>query len=208
LVRHGSNLSRFGASGKPGAVQIVMLRRIALASVSILALTPAASAADLYVTGPAGYKDGWYPSWAGFYVGVNGGYGWSPHNDQLRDFNSNTFPGLSPEDAFGGGQIGYNVQLGKIVLGYEADIQDSGIGDKKKLNGVVYQSDLDWFGTARGRIGHSMGPALAYLTGGLAYGEMNNRADYFGTSTYKFKGTVTGYVLGSGLNTNLALHGR
>ena len=45
---------------------------------SVVALATA-NAADLSA-GPAGDKDGpvyAWPGWAGFYIGINGGYGWS-----------------------------------------------------------------------------------------------------------------------------------
>src|SRR5579864_4625414 len=100
-----------------------MFRRFVLTSVSVLALTAAANAADIYVPGPAGpggYKDAWYPTWAGFYIGVNGGYAWSDHSDK---FAVAPFTGLDPQGGFGGGQIGYNWQSANFVFGVEADIQ-------------------------------------------------------------------------------------
>src|SRR5258706_13123413 len=101
-----------------------------LTLISALALGAfSANAADMYRAAPAGgYKD--EPvyvanTWTGFYVGVNGGYGWTPSDSTFgTDF--------SPSGGFGGGQIGYNWQgafgLGShLVLGVEADIQGAGI---------------------------------------------------------------------------------
>ena len=81
----------------------------------------------------------------------------------------------------GGGQLGYNWQRGTWVFGLEGDIQFSnerGSGDVCTVAGcpagsAVFTRDykLDWFGTARGRVGFL--PAeriLLYATGGLAYG--------------------------------------
>ncbi|MGO8953833.1 MAG: outer membrane protein [Rhodomicrobium sp.] len=135
-----------------------MLRRVILGAVSVIAFTAAANAADMYVPGPAGgYKDAYVPvdTWAGFYAGVNGGYGWSANNSTLSEtetYQGNNVCTLAPcgtlisgsqsfstEGWFGGGQIGYNWQpagaggykdgpvLGNFVFGIEADIQGADI---------------------------------------------------------------------------------
>src|SRR5215469_4641385 len=137
---------------------------------SAVALT-SANAADMYVpaaAGPGGFKDVPYvASWAGFYAGVNGGYGWSEHSDVLAGPG---FRGLSPSGGFGGGQIGYNWQGvldPRIVLGIEADIQGAGINDNKFFGPRPpilrvfsdFESRLDYFGTVRGRLGYAFGPS-------------------------------------------------
>ncbi len=173
-----------------------------------------ANAADMYRPSEGGYKDG--PAyagvnWAGFYAGVNGGYGWSPFSDQIK--NTVFDPpatGVSPGGGFGGGQIGYNWQgmmLPHLVLGVEADIQGSGINDTLKDNYAKYSSSIDWFGTVRGRVGYSFDRALVYATGGLAYGSVNNEIaiiDNIPNHTYKKSGVDTGYVLGGGLEYQVA----
>jgi outer membrane immunogenic protein len=152
--------------------------------------------------GSSDYKDGIMPApaWAGFYIGVNGGYGWSAGSDQFSFHDTDTgetSEGLNPKGAFGGGQIGYNWQMSgsRWVLGAEADIQASGISETFNFGeGAVQKSSLDWFGTVRGRIGYALGSSLLYTTGGLAYGRINDNA--FGE--FKKNETVTGYVLGGG----------
>jgi outer membrane immunogenic protein len=107
----------------------------------------------------------------------------------------------------GGGQIGYNWQYSPlIVLGLEADFQGALEKDSNTLtnpitasvpitlNGMFegfspvaatavtdYTTKIEWFGTARVRIGYvwGNGNVMSYLTGGLAYG----RVDIGGTST-------------------------
>ncbi len=73
---------------------------------------------------------------------------------------------LSPSGGFGGGQIGYNWQglfgYSPWVLGVEADFQGSGISDSIGYGGDYLQTSLNWFGTVRGRVGYSFGPALLY----------------------------------------------
>ncbi len=98
-------------------------------------------------------------------------------------------------DFLGGGQIGYDWQLGqdrlgraRFVVGVEADIQGqagAGVGGTlanaapgafnaaNTITGNVSASEhLDYFGTARVRAGYLLKPSLLlYATGGLAYGQ-------------------------------------
>ncbi len=199
-----------------------MLRRLVLTGASVIALTATASAADMYVPGPAagpgGYKDApWAPTWAGFYVGVNGGYGWSDKVDQitLTDANgrSDKFGGPDRSGGFGGGQIGYNWQgvfHPHLVFGVEADIQGSGISDKLNsvgtyLPGAQISSNLDYFGTVRARLGYAFGPALVYATGGLAYGGVRQHVFYNDSNTITFGSDKmdTGYAAGGGIEYSL-----
>lgn len=179
-----------------------MFRRIALASVSVIALSAAATAADIYMpgpVGPGGYKDApWVPTWAGFYIGINGGYGWSDFSDKFA-LAASGFRGLDPQGGFGGGQIGYNWQSSHLVYGVEADIQGAGIEDKATdAFGNVFKTHLDYFGTVRGRLGYAFGPSLLYATAGFAYGGIRNDAIAAGINDFKFSGTATGWVAGGG----------
>jgi outer membrane immunogenic protein len=119
-------------------------------------------------------------------------------------------PGVAGSDAehpsgfIGGGQIGYNWQYSPlIVVGFEADFQGTLERDNNILSqpfsaiegGVPvtstaltdYTTNIDWFGTVRGRIGYvrgTNGDVLTYVTGGLAYGEVKIN----GTSTVSASG--------------------
>jgi outer membrane immunogenic protein len=176
---------------------------LGLTLTSVVALA-SANAADMYRAPEAGgYKDG--PAyvtvnWAGFYAGVNGGGAWSQEDDQLANSRA-AFGGLSPNGGFGGGQIGYNWQgvwHPHLVLGIEADIQGAGIDDKATIGAVTWASNLDYFGTVRGRIGYAMDSTLVYFTGGFAYGGVKNEVTAPGAD-FKSDGTATGYVLGGGV---------
>jgi outer membrane immunogenic protein len=190
---------------------------LGLTLTSVVALA-SANAADMYRApeSAGGYKDGpAYVSWASFYAGVNGGYRWSNFNDQLAVINAVIpFGGLSSNGGFGGGQIGYNLQapLGLSahwLLGLEADIEGSDIrasglgftGTPPFRNKFV--SNLDFFGTVRGRVGYVFDSSLLYFTGGFAYGGVDNEL-IFGVNNpksfdpFKKNETATGYVLGGG----------
>jgi len=165
---------------------------------SAIALIPlAANAADLYrnpppasYVPPAAYVD--QNIWQGFYAGLNGGYGWSGGNG-----------GAQPQGGFGGGQLGYNFQGGPLVFGLETDFQGGGLsgniaGTTAGGNAFSGHESVDWFGTARGRLGLAFGHALFYGTGGFAYGDVRQSAVYNGVSLGA-SGTRTGWVAGGGI---------
>ncbi len=210
-----------------------MFRHIVLASVSVVALTAAANAADMYAPG-GGYKDEFVPvaAWTGFYAGVNGGYGWSAESSTLSGSGSetaacptstatacpiavtgagtNTF---GSDGEFAGGQIGYNLQPAgsHYVLGVEADIQGSGIQGSGAISSLLLTpavanvygtSELDWFGSVRGRIGYAFDRSLIYATGGAAFGGVKDSLTVtpaVGSAVnWHSSATETGYVVGGG----------
>jgi len=98
-------------------------------------------------------------NWTGFYVGGHGGYGWAD------DAN------LSPKGWFGGGQVGYNWQYApNWVFGVEADISGSDISETNLAGAPLVSSKINYFGTARGRLGYTVDRVMVYGTGGLAFG--------------------------------------
>ncbi len=170
-------------------------------TLSSVAAFVSANAADMY-SGPVGPGPALALfDWSGFYAGVNGGGAWAVDNQLANAPAVNPFGGISPTGGFGGGQIGYNWQgicdL-HLVLGIEADIQGSDISDKQTdLNGFHYKSDLDYFGTVRGRVGYAVQQTLFYFTGGFAYGGLHKFSDAFGPQS--FDGTSAGYTVGGGV---------
>ena len=187
------------------------MKRI-LAGVALVGTAVSAQAADLAVKAPylkapivAVYD------WTGFYIGVNAGVGLgrdlTTHNITPAAF-ATTY--LQPQGAVGGGQIGYNWQtnsfLGPFVLGVEADIQGTGMTDGRTTligNARAYNQKLDWFGTARGRIGLAKGPVLSYFTGGFAYGNVKTSVTEGGVVSDSLNRTQTGWTIGSGVEAAL-----
>src|SRR5580692_7301717 len=121
-------------------------------------------------------------SWSGFYIGVNGGYGWEDPTVVLTPNDPNVVGSpVSPASwtnsgGFGGGQIGYNYQFARQWLaGLEADIDVSGLKGSGSSAVRPFQNltsqNVDWFGTVRGRLGWlPTDRFLVFATGGLAYG--------------------------------------
>ncbi len=156
-------------------------------------------------------------TWTGFYVGVNAGYGWNTNNNN-NAFNYYapvasqylwTGGGSSNDGGFvGGGQIGYNYQIGQFVIGAEADIQYADMGGKNNFG--YGNQGMDWFGTVRARAGFAIDRALIYVTGGFAYGGGGNSHNYYsyglantalnyGYYSGNGNSTATGWTVGGGL---------
>ena len=193
-----------------------MIRKFVVASVSVIALSAAASAADMYAPGPGGYKDfGPIATWAGFYAGVNGGYAWGTEADvyatsgtYATNYTPTAYKSASAigDGGFGGGQIGYNIQRDRLVFGLEADFEGAGVTGSataapSTTSSAKAETDLDWFGTVRGRLGLTFPDwgGLLYVTGGFAYGGIEHKlTDTTGPLSVSNDRTGTGYVLGAG----------
>jgi outer membrane immunogenic protein len=137
------------------------------------------------------------PSWTGFYVGGNVGYGWAD-----ATLNGVGRSG-SLQGVVGGGQIGYNWQTGQFVFGVEGDFQGSD-QDRKDTVGVrgfgavgIHQH-IPWFATLRGRVGYAPGPWLIYVTGGAAWVDYEVTATARGV-TASVENSKTAWTVGGGV---------
>jgi outer membrane immunogenic protein len=202
---------------------------IAGAAFASLLATTGAFAADLAVKAPlpAAVYD-----WTGPYIGINVGYSWgrgttdgSFTGTQTTLANGFVTPlagalsGRADVNGFvGGGQLGYNWQRGTWLFGLEGDIQASnerGSGDvfcTATVTGcpatgtAVFTRDykLDWFGTARGRVGFL--PAeriLLYATGGLAYGGFSGSSWTLPMNIGTWSSLRAGWTVGAGVEAAL-----
>ncbi len=114
-----------------------MYRRVLLSVASSVALVSSAFAADIYTPSAPYATVILPPTWAGFYVGANGGYAGESGLGFIEDVSkvsagvTTPYSRLSGTDTiaggFGGGQLGYNFQFGSWVAGFETDIQGSDI---------------------------------------------------------------------------------
>ena len=165
---------------------------VASAVVALANVTPV-SAADLGIPvtaePAAGVSLAAY-DWSGFYAGVNGGYSWGEaQTEGVGD--------LELRGGLFGGQIGYNQDLGGVVLGAEADIQWSGLdGDLTTPLGTEVEGDLEYFGTVRARAGVALDRVMPYVTGGFAYGRVSGETSFAGG--FSTEETVTGWTAGGG----------
>jgi outer membrane immunogenic protein len=93
------------------------------------------------------------------------------------------------------------------VLGVEADIQGADLNDDRTclgcgVGGPNFNQKIDWFGTARGRVGLATGSVLTYFTGGFAYGNVKTGFTN-GVNSLALSDTRTGWTIGSGIEAAL-----
>ncbi|TAK50370.1 MAG: porin family protein [Xanthobacteraceae bacterium] len=131
--------------------------------------------------------------WTGFYVGVFGGGGWGRH-----DYTNPASTQYGSSGGLFGGTAGYNWQAGRIVLGVEGDLAWANInGTGTPAAGLTNQSELQWLGSARGRVGWAMNNLLLYGTGGWAYGSVRNTNTNAGLAD-QFTVSKSGWTAGGG----------
>ncbi len=159
------------------------LRRLALNFAASLGLMVAASGAQAQVfgTGP----------WTGLYVGLHGGPGWA--KDNVLDTNGWA----------GGIQAGYNLQLGAIVAGIEADYTWGSLARHGTFGVLPVSSSVDSLWSVRGRLGFSIANSVM-LYGTAGYGGFDvglrtvvSNVTLIGKSDYK------AFVVGGGLEVLL-----
>jgi outer membrane immunogenic protein len=191
-----------------------MFKKLVMGTIAAASMTASAYAADLPARmAPPPPPPVPLCIWCGAYVGVNGGGAWITRsgfsNNNQNDLFVETFGAggvLFPISAgainqvnsrggpFGGGQVGINWQWGMFVAGAELDFEGSrisanGLGSAGNIFGgltsVATTERVDYFGTARGRVGLAFGgpgawgpggygggwggSVLVYVTGGFAY---------------------------------------
>jgi outer membrane immunogenic protein len=171
------------------------MRKLLLAGVAFGALIMPAIAADVapYYRSPPPV---W--GWSGFYIGANAGWvGSSGQTITNTGTDSGTgglgggllagaIPGtvnVSNSGFMGGGQVGYNWQIGpNWVWGIETDLDGASAKSSTTVAfagspafgpfTTVYNSQLSVFGTLRARLGFLVTPNfLLYGTAGLAYAD-------------------------------------
>jgi outer membrane immunogenic protein len=191
-----------------------MLRRWILGTSSWILLGTAASAADLPAV--AKVPPATAQSWAGFYLGVHGGYGWG--DNSFRQYLSEADPhpfldGVASKGAVVGAHAGYNWQYGRAVTGLEIDWSAADVSGSSQLSAVTIfgpqtqdRTDrLKYLGTMRGRVGWlPVDRVLLYGTAGFAWGRVDE-TERRTTPAFSITSNVTtpfdrfGWVAGAGV---------
>ena len=198
-----------------------MLRKSILVTSSWMVFAATASAADLPVAAPAPPVVAL--GWAGFYLGIHGGYGWGDNT-----FSQTIFPlppfaavqGFKSQGALYGAQAGYNWQFGRAVTGLEIDFSAANISGKSATasqefagQGILSGSRFDrvkYLGTARARlVWLPVDDVLLYGTAGAAWERLDQGQNLSVGPPTSLSVTSTnpsdrlGWVAGAGVETML-----
>jgi outer membrane immunogenic protein len=178
------------------------MSRLLTAAAVIALMSPAAFAADLPVEAPppiAPLTPAYY-DWSGFYIGVQGGWGWgeSDIDDGLLLNES-----LDLEGFFIGGLAGAQWQWNWAVLGAEiegnwADIDGDAAIPPPAGNEVT--TDINAFGSLSGKLGVAWDRILLYGTGGLAVGNIETGQTVPAVAAFDQDETYIGWTAGGGVD--------
>ncbi len=155
-------------------------------------------------------------SWSGLYAGIQGGGGWGTSKETFLGFpNVPGFLGTQNYNingGFVGGVLGYNWQVDNFVFGLEGDYHWADInGRSAVINagvGDTYFTRLRSFGDIKGRLGYAVGPALFFVSGGAAVGQLQHRYDAaLNPPSFVQNGTRWGYTVGAGAEYMFAPNG-
>jgi opacity protein-like surface antigen len=128
--------------------------------------------------------------WTGLYAGIHAGYGWNSSSSTAVGFPEPNFASgpsvpethnLSASGAIGGGQIGYNRQIDRLVLGIEADLSAGSLTGSAQGSGATAargtpfnfteSQRIEPFGTFASRLGVTpIDRLMIFGTAGGAYG--------------------------------------
>ena len=130
-------------------------------------------------------------SWTGVYFGLNSGFAWAGTSDS--SFGSPTGGAL-------GATVGFNYQMGQIVLGVEGDWDWANLSNTQNLPYRSNSLDINETLTARARVGYAMNRALFFVTGG--FGAVSTTAS-FTTPFYGWGGSQNQWVSGGAIGAGV-----
>ena len=194
------------------------MKRLLLAAPLALLATSAFAADPVYQEeAPMAVSVG---DWSGFYAGVQlgGAFGnddgilqLSPFTPGLQTAFAPGFNGDFDGGVIGGVHVGYDWQFGNVVFGALADITGADVSDRQSGYSVTPASynierDLNYLGTLRARLGYAPSNRfLGYVTGGLAYGDVDFNYSQPGSGAVVQSITggqdSVGYAVGAGAET-------
>jgi outer membrane immunogenic protein len=179
------------------------MKKLLLTSTFLCAMSGYALAADVVTEPPPEVEVAPVFSWTGAYIGGQVGYLWGEGDFDADDGSTAE---IEPDGWLGGVYVGYNYQFtNNVVLGIDADFAWTGADDSVTTfsGGAPFgtlDTELDWEGAVRARLGYAVDRFLPYIAGGVAFGQMDIEAfDLVPASLGSDDDTSVGWTLGVGL---------
>ena len=137
-------------------------------------------------------------NWSGFYIGINGGWGFGKSNWTNSLFVPGSSGDFNLSGGVVGGTVGANWQINQFVVGVEGDIDWADINGSTSNGlcaGATCSTKNTWLSTFRGRAGFAADRILFYGTAGGAAGSIKaSGAAFTNTSSAQF-----GWTAGAGI---------
>jgi outer membrane immunogenic protein len=197
-----------GEIARPQTKRQVMLRKVSafcIAGGLSLALGHAASATDLPMkpayTPPPVLSPVPVYNWTGLYVGGNVGGAWG--DLEVTDVSNGITTAPRASGFTGGGQVGYDYQMGSWVIGVRNLINGGDLSKNTPYTGPTFagtiNTHINWFDTLTARAGYLVQPnLLLYVQGGAAWTGWDVTFNSSGTQVGEISGTKTGWTAGVG----------
>jgi outer membrane immunogenic protein len=178
-------------------------------SVALVAgLGAGAAIADGYVP-PPDYVVVPFVSWTGLYIGGHVGGAWSEIDWSNINLTGERFDKTN-SGFIGGGQIGYNYQIGNLLLGVEATVSGADLSTDFRsiaVPTVRFSADIGTIATVTGRFGFASDQWLFYGKAGWAGAQVNfsghNTAP---ADSFSFDNWRNGWTLGTGVEYKINRH--
>ena len=146
-------------------------------------------------------------SWTGFYIGGNVGGAWSDVEWSNISLTGDRFSN-GASGFIGGGQIGYNLQFGNIVLGVEGTLSGADLSRDHTsilVPTATFTTDINTIATVTGRFGVAANQWLFYGKAGWAGArvELSGR-NTVGPDSFSLDDWRNGWTAGLGLEYKIA----
>lgn len=148
-------------------------------------------------------------TWTGAHIGVHAGYGWgrSTTGNAVLAAVYGSVPYLT--GGLAGAQIGYDYQFANnIVAGVEADVSHAWLSSRVGIAPFSFASgSMDWFWSARLRLGYAFDRLLVYATGGFSQVRTSGHGfNLFFPAGFATGNTHSGWVIGLGAQYMITPH--
>ena len=140
-------------------------------------------------------------SWAGGYIGLQGGGLWSDTNVDSIDARIDPDTGVFGDNFNGGlygAYAGYNWQSGAWVFGVEGDFNGVANDETFNIGGLNVDVGSDYLASLRGRVGYAFDRTLIFATGGIAFTQFSAEADLGNGVSLNADQSLTGWTVGAG----------